>query len=450
MEIESGKDCVSSNRLTILRLRSRMETTHSTTDESLMQRLAHGTGLSLSSFTMGGLAPIVAGLALAHLTRPTAQASKIRLKKIRRNPRSPRPIIESAMYKGCPIWLDWQVLNYLPYSKDNEPHIQTYSARLWANDVSKSVDESLEHCVKNLSALLWANNCDKDDVDTPFTRVKNLSARLWANNGDKDSIDTSPTRALRCLGYCKDSGQFSLVFQRPLQSNQFQTPVPLYSIINHMARDGHHMAASLAERATLMYLIAETVERLHAAGWLLISLQSTMIHFFERNESNDIDLSEPFISGLGRFRPIGRDDLVKEDPDDTFLQMYKHPSVQQLSKRNSFKRSHDLYALGLLLLEIAYWRPLSRILDPNLREPKHVRKELLSQPKYLEFVEKVAGETIADIIRKCLEGPEAFSLGAGFDKASEEELAAAFNAQIVTRLRDVKGVSPRFSLPSEV
>lgn len=167
-----------------------------------------------------------------------------------------------------------------------------------------------------------------------------------------------------------------------------------------------------------------------------------MINFFDRHESGNFDFSEPFISGFGKFCSIGRDDLVQEESEDVFLQMYKHPSVQQLSERNRFKRSHDLYALGLLLLEIAYWMPLSRILDPNLREPKHVRRELLSQPRYLERVKKVAGEDIADIIRKCLVGPKAFSLGAGFDEASEEGLPAAFNVQAVARLRDFKDVSP--------
>ena len=234
MEIHSVNDCDFSDRLTVLRLRSRIKPTHSTTDESLMRRLSR-TALEVLPLSINilGLAP-TAVLVLPKLTHSIVlavnrpQATKIRLEEVRRNPHSPRSVIESAEYKGRPIWLDWQVLNYLRCSKSNE---------------------LLEPRVKNLSALFWTNDGDKDDIDTL-------------------------TCAFRCLGYCKDedSGQFSLVFQKPLQLGRFQTLAPLYGIINHRARDGNRMEASLAERTTLMYLIAETVERLHAAGWLLISL----------------------------------------------------------------------------------------------------------------------------------------------------------------------------------
>ena len=308
-----------------------------------------------------------------------------------------------AEYKGYPVWVEWKIVGHAGPGQS---------------------DGLVEECVKKLSALLETNNDIEDDVDT---------LRF---------------RAPYCFGYFKDEemGRFGLVFKKPGRASSFQTPVSLNTLLNRTDSDGDPIIPSLTERLTLMRLIAETIERLHAVDWLHKGLRSTNVLLFQRNSSDEIDFGDPYISGFEYSRPAGRDDMTERPSDDLAADMYRHPSVQQLSRRSNSRKIHDLYSLGLLLLEIAYWKPLEQILHINLSKPKEVyqvRHNLLSQPKYLRNVRSNQGEAVEEIIKTCLEGLEAFGLGAAFDETSDKggpQLQRAFGEQIVARLENMRGL----------
>jgi hypothetical protein len=281
-------------------------------------------------------------------------------------------------------------------------------------------------------------------------RVKKLAALLRTNNGADDDIDTIQFRAPHCFGYFKDeeNGRFGLVFKKPGRANSFQVPVSLHTLLTRTDANGDLIIPSLTQRITLMRLISETIERLHAVDWLHKGLRSANILLFKKVDSDDIDYADPYISGFEYSRPATRDDLTERPSDDLASDIYRHPFVQQASKRSGFKKSHDLYSLGTVLLEIAYWKPIDHILEIDLerarpKEIYHVREKLLSNPKYLRTVKSYQGDTLESIVRTCLEGPEAFDLGDGFDEKSSDasaKLQKAFGEQVVARLEQMRGL----------
>lgn len=310
-----------------------------------------------------------------------------------------------AYYKDFSVWVEWKTIEHTNPGEG---------------------DSLVEECVKKLSALLETNNSLDDD------------------------IDTLQFRAPHCFGYFKDDemGRFGLVFKKPGRAKSFQAPVSLHSLLTKKDAQGQPIIPSLTQRVTLMRLICETIERLHAVDWLHKGLRSANILLFKALDSEEINFSDPYISGFEYSRPAGRDDMTERPSDDLASDIYRHPSVQQASKRSNSRKSHDIYSLGILLLEIAYWMPLDQILGFDLEtvKPKAVhlvRQQLLSVPQYLRSVKSYQGDTVEDIIRTCLEGPEAFGLGVGFDERSDDagpKLQKAFGEKVVARLEHMRGL----------
>jgi hypothetical protein len=59
----------------------------------------------------------------------------------------------------------------------------------------------------------------------------------------------------------------------------------------------------------------------------------------------------------------------------------------------------DWYSLGIVLLEIAYWRPIDKILSIDLKtagpkQTRAVKKRLLEEPTHLGLVRAFSGDTI--------------------------------------------------------
>jgi len=60
--------------------------------------------------------------------------------------------------------------------------------------------------------------------------------------------------------------------------------------------------------------------------------------------------------------------MTEKPPENAASDLYRHPRVQGTGNRETasaggFKKSYDLYSLGVVLLEIAYWKPLTKYLE---------------------------------------------------------------------------------------
>ncbi|CAO2658248.1 Nn.00g059710.m01.CDS01 [Neocucurbitaria sp. VM-36] len=282
-------------------------------------------------------------------------------------------------------------------------------------------------------------------------RVKKLAALLNKNNR------TVRFRAPFCRGYFIDEeeGRFGLVFEKPASVPAETEPTTLHSLIK--AANDENLTTeipSLTDRIKLMKLLSETVERLHAVDWLHKGLRSANILLFPK-KNGEINYVDPYISGFDYSRPATSYDMTERPLENPSADIYRHPTVQhegnreRTSGRESYKKSFDLYSLGVVLLEIAYWKTIDQILDIDLEssrlKPKDtwaVRERLLVQEKgHLKFVKSYLGNTVEMVIRSCLEGPTAFGLDANCDEKREVVAAGlqrAFGENIVKKLALIK------------
>lgn len=307
------------------------------------------------------------------------------------------PIRTDALYKHIPVWIEWKLF---------------YSGHT-------SLDSTNEERVKALAALLKAISESNENFLVPH-----------------------------CLGYFRHEarGLFGLVFQKPERASM-EAPVTLHTLFNATDTNNDVEVPSLTNRITLMRLLCESVERLHAINWLHKCLCSTNILFFKDSDTNDITTTDPYISGLDYTSSPSMDSWAVRLKDSSVFHIYRHPSVRHSPRY--FKMSHDIYALGLLLLEIAYWKPLDQILAIDLERfrPNDVymiRDRLLNtDPKLLKHVKSHQGDVVENVIRICLEGPEAFDLGEDFNEESVEgkaDLLRVFGEKVVMRLKEVTGL----------
>ena len=74
-----------------------------------------------------------------------------------------------------------------------------------------------------------------------------------------------------------------------------------------------------------------------------------------------MSVKSPFILGFAFSRPheVGISDEVKAGKE---LEIYQHPEYTS-KNRKEYQLRYDLYSIGLLLFEIAKWKPLSTYLE---------------------------------------------------------------------------------------
>lgn len=248
-------------------------------------------------------------------------------------------------------------------------------------------------------------------------------------------------RAPECLGYFydDDNGRFGFVFAKPASVPNTESPTTLRALLDTEM-------PSLTDRITLMRLLAETVERLHAVDWLHKGLRSSNILFFTDRSTGAINLSDPYISGFEYARPAQRDDMTQRPSDDPGADIYRHPATQA---GLGFLKSFDLYSLGVVLLEIAYWAPIEKILgiaDLERARPKEVsrvRAMLLEEERFRKHVRSHLGQTVEGLVWACLKGPEGFGLDGECDEKDAfvaARLQREFGERVVKRLGLMRGL----------
>ena len=123
---------------------------------------------------------------------------------------------------------------------------------------------------------------------------------------------------------------------------------------------------------------------------------------------------EPFFSA-------GQDDF------DPAKDIYGHPERQGLPSA-IFRTTHDIYALGVVLLEIGLWEPAIK-LEKNMfayaSNSHAVQAQLIKHAQ--KRLESRVGRKYKDIVIKCLTG----QFGVQDDTKEDLKLQQAFRTQVV-------------------
>ena len=121
--------------------------------------------------------------------------------------------------------------------------------------------------------------------------------------------------------------------------------------------------------------------------------------------------------------------------DDIAFNVYRHPS-RQGAIRKGHTKLHDIYSLGVVLLEIGLWQCASDIVDRRRKEmitPSSMLQRL--QGACLERLAHYAGASYQSAASVCLTS----KFGVDLDDQNQSRLASSFQKRVVDELG--KGVA---------
>ncbi|KAF5602016.1 hypothetical protein FPCIR_2093 [Fusarium pseudocircinatum] len=132
----------------------------------------------------------------------------------------------------------------------------------------------------------------------------------------------------------------------------------------------------LEQRFELARKITSAIMYVHVMQYVHKSIRTSNIVMFARNDPSTANteqfpkvLGEPFLCGFETSRydrsasDYGQYDVAWE------YDIYRHPKRQGLYPQSRYTMNHDLYSLGVVLLELGLWRPL-RVM--GLRSPGNI------------------------------------------------------------------------------
>ena len=152
-----------------------------------------------------------------------------------------------------------------------------------------------------------------------------------------------------------DSHRHAFVFDFPDLARSYE-PITLRDII------GGSQAipfCSLESRFTLAERLSASISCLHEDEWIHKNIQSQSIVFLKQKDSKRLYLEDPYLVNFEYSRPVTASTLLLVDSDEE-KSVYRHPDIQYTT-RPTFNKMHDIYALGVVLLEIALWQPAQKL-----------------------------------------------------------------------------------------
>ena len=252
--------------------------------------------------------------------------------------------------------------------------------------------------------------------------------------------------APRCLGFFDDRddaddsnhlARFGLVFKKPENTT---SPVSLRQMIFTGPKP------SLTDRISLAHKLSTCILYLHAVNWLHKGLRSDGVTLF-LDPSDNARITDLAVSGYEYARPDKDGETTSTATEFAdYLMLYVHPNYQGAQAKGTYRKTFDIYSLGILLLEIAHWSRIEDILriDTHAATPAQLRsvRERLLRPgsPHLAFVKENLGERFYVAVRSCVEGREAFGVLEGESEGDVQvgaRLQHRFTALVVDALEGI-------------
>lgn len=216
------------------------------------------------------------------------------------------------------------------------------------------------------------------------TRVQQTEIRLRLLIDLLHSKKPLPFCAPTCVGYLiteriRDLGHtpaFGIVFQKPRRHSSAEVQMrTLKELFKEWDKP------SLSARMTLCAVLVECIQNFHAVNWMHKGFRSDNILLFPEISSDSSGqviclstpeeqrrtLHSPLVSGFELSRPRTVNSMSERPDFDPEHDIYRHPQAQsfQKSQNGSYLKSYDMYSLAIVLLEIAFWKPVELLIGYN-------------------------------------------------------------------------------------
>lgn len=153
-------------------------------------------------------------------------------------------------------------------------------------------------------------------------------------------MDPSAFGLLRCCGVINKVDRYEFAFEIP---RGLQDPRSLRDLLTSYQ-------PTLNVRLDIAKQLANSVLYLHAAGFVHKNVRPETILVFDRGETK-----VSYLAGFENFRGV-TDETFKLGDAVPERELYRHPTRQGNDPERDYTMQHDIYSLGVCLLEIGLWR----------------------------------------------------------------------------------------------
>ncbi|RHZ54020.1 uncharacterized protein CDV56_105364 [Aspergillus thermomutatus] len=306
----------------------------------------------------------------------------------------------------------------------------------WSSSESEAMTVIVEY--HEYESMLKRDDLEPDEIEELKEPIRNLAWLLQnttftGTSTPSDSLNQPKIYALECLGFIdQPTNERSVFLYRlpPSEPTADATLTTLHAFINAVDSQTKRplKKPSLNDRFSMAHSLALTLSNLHASAWLHKNIWSRGILLFLETPTGpsasglyehrlshsaltpgDTPRIVSYLSDWGYARSVQQGTDMRSD-FEVEPNLYRHPS-RQGRPTQQFSREHDIYALGVVLLEIGLWVTLSRLMEGKIREaeksgrlprPKKVLEDLIALAQQGLPKEMGAGYTRA--VLACLRG----------------------------------------------
>ncbi len=248
--------------------------------------------------------------------------------------------------------------------------------------------------------------------------IRNFAGRL-------SNTDTKAFGLLQCAGVIrqKDSTKntitsYDFIFYLP---PGLREPQSLRSVL--LSADPN---VSLTTRFRIAKQLAQSVSYVHTYGFVHKSIRPDTLLIFANNEGS---LSSSFLVGFERFRLAeAQRTLLKGGDTNLEKQLYRHPQRQGLQPAAAYVMQHDIYSLGVCMLEIGLWQSFVVLHSSGILVPS----PLLSLSEH-KNAENITGDIMKDYLISLAE------------KELPKRMGDRYTAVVVSCLTCLDELNPDFS-----
>lgn len=283
--------------------------------------------------------------------------------------------------------------SYESVAAGSEDRVLAYLNTSWSPD--DMLHHGQDRPSEKLVLLDYGAVQDTDLIDGNRPSLKRYEALVTAMQNSQEVPGNGCTRPLRLAGWFEDPRRSRYVFvyelPNPTMAASLNTkPHSLLSFLQHGADTDSSNMPSLEDRFRLAFNLASGMLHLHAKGLTHRNMNSNNILFFSDDYLAKSPEQKSWKIGLIRRPFVTSFDQCDEDAltphqEPHISCIYRHPRTER-GQRSSYKSTYDIYSLGLILLEIGLWMPISK-----LWKTKYARSDFKSRLQTI-YVRKLAGK----------------------------------------------------------
>lgn len=216
---------------------------------------------------------------------------------------------------------------------------------------------------------------------------------------------------LNFLGYCLDrpNSRYAFIYQMPIDYFPFlRNPADLLSelkpkpLVALLQAGDDYQVPNLETRFRLAYDLMMTVLQLRSQNTVHGNINSGNVLIFPgltTSKNDEVRLTEnlrrPYLTSFAQFSGN------EPSPEPLSSSMYRHPDDKR-SIEDDAGWAYDIYSLGLVLMEIGLWTPISRLW--KMKYTNSMFKQRIENV-YLQKLGPKCGSAYLHMVQLCLDAP---------------------------------------------